>query len=212
MAAIAASVGHTLSHTIDEKTTTTTNNERKTKRRVNENMSAKTSKEEFNDLSWKIIEAYFGSKSGRPTRLIHHQLSSYNAFVAECIPDTIKNYNAILANNTSSIAKELAAGADPASVSLPIGISINVDNFRLLQPTIHENNGSTSIMLPKEARLRGFTYSATMSVNLNIKITVGSGTTGQNPQTFHRTLTDIHLGKLPVMVGSNICVLNNSGF
>lgn len=211
MAATAASVGHTLPHTIDEKITTSTNSKRKTKRQSKAKMPPNTQKEEFNDLSWKIIGAYFGSKSGRPTRLIHHQLSSYNAFVDECIPDTIKNYNAILANNASSIAKELAAGADSATVSLPIGISINVDNFRLLQPTIHENNGSTSIMLPKEARLRGFTYSATMSVNLNIKITVGSGTTGQNPQTFHRTLTDIHLGKLPVMVGSKICVLNNSG-
>ena len=194
MAAMAASVGHA-------PPTNSTNASKAAEPSKPQSMKG-LSKQAHNDLSWDVIGAYFASKGGRPTRLIHHQLSSYNAFVDECIPDTINNYNAILANNASSIGKELAAGADPACVSLPIGISVTVDGFKLLQPTIHENNGSTSIMLPKEARLRGFTYSATMSVNLNIKITVGSGTSGQNPQTFHRTLNDIHLGKQPVIVGS----------
>lgn len=161
------------------------------------------SKTDYDDLAWKVIDSYFDCKTGRPTQLVHHQLSSYDDFVQSSIPDTIHTFNPIIASDGGP-----SNNSDSASPS--VTVSTTIDNFKLLQPTIHENNGSTSVMLPKEARLRGFTYSAIMSVNLNIKITV-AGNGGSNPQTFHKTLPDIHLGKLPVMVGSKICVLNDAG-
>ena len=47
---------------------------------------------------------------------------------------------------------------------------INFEKFPNISTQIHENNGATKIMFPHEARLRNFTYSSPMTVDLNVKI------------------------------------------
>ena len=42
---------------------------------------------------------------------------------------------------------------------------INFKNFSIHRPQIYENNGSTKILLPQEARLRNFTYSGSMTID-----------------------------------------------
>jgi DNA-directed RNA polymerase II subunit RPB2 len=179
------------------------------------------------ELAWNVIMAHYSSHDGRPTQLVRHQLESFNEFVLNTIPDTIATFNPVRGHNqprsshsggTGTAATASAASATgtetasvtPAESTGPtVETMVTIANFRLLQPTIYENNGSTSIMVPKEARMRGFTYAATMSVDLSIKVTVtpqGSDT----PQTYHRTLPNIRLGKLPIMVNSSVCVLNSA--
>jgi DNA-directed RNA polymerase II subunit RPB2 len=85
---------------------------------------------------------------------------------------------------------------------------ITFENFHIYRPQIHENNGAIKLMFPQEARLRNFTYSAAMTLDINIKYIVRSGENLENAQTFYKNLPKIHIGKLPIMLKSNICVLN----
>jgi DNA-directed RNA polymerase II subunit RPB2 len=63
-------------------------------------------------------------------------------------------------------------------------------------------------MFPQEARLRNFTYASTMTVDANIKYIVRSGEQLENVQTFHKVLPNIHIGKMPIMLKSSVCILN----
>ena len=63
-------------------------------------------------------------------------------------------------------------------------------------------------MFPQEARLRNFTYSSTMTVDINIKYQIRSGEKLENIHTIYKVLPKIHIGKIPIMLKSNICVLN----
>ena len=84
---------------------------------------------------------------------------------------------------------------------------ITFENFSIQRPQIHENNGATKLMFPQEARLRNFTYASNMTLDMNIKYIVRTGTNLEAEQTFYKTLPNIHIGKLPIMLRSSICVL-----
>jgi DNA-directed RNA polymerase II subunit RPB2 len=67
-------------------------------------------------------------------------------------------------------------------------------------------------MFPQEARLRNFTYASAMTIDINIKYIVRNGEGLANTSTFYKTLPKIHIGKLPIMLKSNICVLNQYNY
>ena len=85
---------------------------------------------------------------------------------------------------------------------------MKIENFHIYRPQIHENNGAIKLMFPQEARLRNFTYASATTIDINIKYIVRTGKELENVQTFHKKLNKIHIGKLPIMVKSSICVLN----
>jgi DNA-directed RNA polymerase beta subunit len=47
-----------------------------------------------------------------------------------------------------------------------------------------------------------------MTIDMNLKFMVRNGPNLENIQTFYKNLPKIHIGKLPIMLKSNICVLN----
>ena len=65
-------------------------------------------------------------------------------------------------------------------------------------------------MYPQEARLRNFTYASNMCVDISIKIIHYHGKNYSKHSTYLKTLPNIHIGKLPVMLKSNICVLTQN--
>jgi DNA-directed RNA polymerase II subunit RPB2 len=85
---------------------------------------------------------------------------------------------------------------------------ITFENFHIYRPQIHENNGAIKLMFPQEARLRNFTYASAMTIDINIKYIIRDGDNLDNVKTLYKTLPKIHIGKLPIMLKSNICVLN----
>ena len=98
---------------------------------------------------------------------------------------------------------------DKDSKQYSLQISINFSDFGIYRPQIHENNGATKLMFPQEARLRNFTYASAMTVNLNIKITIRTGKNLENIQIINKNIPNIHIGKLPIMLRSNVCVLTH---
>ena len=156
------------------------------------------STEPYIEEPWKIIESYFQGQ--QLERFVRHQLESYNNFVGYQIIKTIDMFNPV------HIASE--QDLDPTSKKYSLEIYITFENFHIYRPQIHENNGAIKLMFPQEARLRNFTYASAMTVDINIKYLVRTGNNLENTQTFYKCLPKIHIGKLPIMLKSNICVLN----
>lgn len=154
--------------------------------------------DQYIETPWDIIGSYF--KGQHLDRFVRHQLESYNNFVGYQIIKTIEMFNPL------HIASE--QDYDPVSKKHSLEIYITFENFHIYRPQIHENNGAIKLMFPQEARLRNFTYASSTNIDINIKYIVRTGPNLENTQTFYKTLPNINIGKLPIMLKSNICVLN----
>ena len=150
------------------------------------------------ETPWSIIDSYF--RDQHLERLVRHQLESYNNFVGYQIIKTIEMFNPVHIKSENDY--------DPISQKYALEIIITFENFHIYRPQIHENNGKIKLMFPQEARLRNFTYASAMTIDINIKYIIRNGEGLANTSTFHKTLPKIHIGKLPIMLKSNICVLS----
>jgi len=151
---------------------------------------------------WTIIESYF--KNHHLNRLVRHQLESYNNFVGYQIIKTIEMFNPVHIKSEEDFNERVG--------KYSLEMFITFENFHIYRPQIHENNGAIKIMFPQEARLRNFTYSSAMTIDINIKYIIRDGENLDIVKTLHKTLPKIHIGKLPIMLKSNICVLNQYNY
>ena len=154
--------------------------------------------EPYIETPFNIIESYF--KGQQLERFVRHQLESYNNFVGYQITKTIEMFNPV------HIASE--QDYDAASKKYALEIFITFENFNIYRPQIHENNGAIKLMFPQEARLRNFTYAAATTIDVNIKYIIRTGPNLENTQIMYKTIPRVHIGKLPIMLKSSICVLN----
>jgi DNA-directed RNA polymerase II subunit RPB2 len=150
------------------------------------------------EIPWILIEAYFKHKHLK--QLVKHQLESYNYFVNNQIQQTIEMFNPLIIASEHDYIKELNL--------YRLEIEITFENFSIYRPQIYENNGSTKIMFPQEARLRNFSYSSAMTVDLNIKYIIRNGENYKNVLNYQKKIKNVHIGKLPIMLKSDLCVLN----
>ena len=154
--------------------------------------------DKYIETPWNIIESYF--KGEQIGRFVRHQLESYNNFVGFQITKTIEMFNPVRIVSEQDF--------DPISKKHSLEIFVTFENFQIYRPQIHENNGAIKLMFPQEARLRNFTYASATTIDLNIKYIIRNGPDLENTQTLYKTIPKIHIGKLPIMLRSNICVLN----
>lgn len=149
------------------------------------------------ETPWTLISTYFGDQ--HLSRLVRHQTESYNKFVTDLIPATIEMFNPVNIVSDHDYDKQSKRHA--------LTVQVSFKNFRIHRPQIHENNGATQLMFPQKARLRNFTYASTMTIDVHIQYTIRTGENLDHVQTRHNTLPNIHIGKLPIMLNSCICVL-----
>ena len=163
-------------------------------------MTSEIPNEEISDseIPWTLIESYFKHKHLK--QLVKHQLESYNYFVNNQIQQTIEMFNPLLIVSEHDYIKELNL--------YRLEIEITFENFSVYRPQIYENNGSTKIMFPQEARLRNFSYSSAMTIDLNIKYVIRNGENYKNILNYQKKIKNVHIGKLPIMLKSDLCVLN----
>ena len=150
------------------------------------------------EIPWIVIESYF--KNHHLQQLIRHQLESYNNFTCNQIENTIQMFNPIHICSEHDYIK--------THNLYRLEIFIYMENFNIHRPQVYENNGATKIMFPQEARLRNFTYAGAMTIDLNIKYTIRNGEDYKNTFNYEKVLKNIHIGKIPIMLKSNICILN----
>jgi DNA-directed RNA polymerase II subunit RPB2 len=152
---------------------------------------------EYLEEPWDIIGSYFDGKHLK--QLVRHQVESYNDFVTYQIQKTISMFNPVNIHSDQDFVKECG--------KYRLEMFITFENFSIYRPQIHENNGATKLMFPHEARLRNFTYASNMTLDMNIKYIVRTGAALESERTFYKTLPKINIGKLPIMLKSCICVL-----
>jgi DNA-directed RNA polymerase II subunit RPB2 len=150
------------------------------------------------ETPWSIIGAYFRNQHLK--RLVRHQIESYNDFVNNQIQRTIEMFNPVLIASEQDMCRRTKKNK--------LELHVTFDKFNLYRPQIHENNGATKIMFPYDARSRNFTYASTMTIDINIRYVVRTGENLENAQTFYKSIPKVHIGKLPIMLKSSICVLN----
>lgn len=154
----------------------------------------------YNSEIFKIIESYFHGQ--HLSRLVRHQLESYNHFVNFDIKKTIDMFNPVYVRSE----KDYVASKDLYNLE----IKITFENLKIYQPQIYENNGATKTMLPMEAKIRNFTYASNMTIDVRIEYTVRDSEEMDKPQTIVKIMPKISIGKMPIMVKSAICVLTQN--
>ena len=143
-----------------------------------------------------ILESYF---AGKPLeRLARHQLESYNNFVNFQMQRTIEMFNPITIRSVNDY--------DEKTDTFGLEVKLYLKNLRFQHPQIHENNGATKTMMPQEARLRNFTYASNSIVDLDIEYVVRNEDGDVRIQ--EKSLPNIKLCSLPVMLKSSICILS----
>ena len=184
-----------------------------------------------------VLDVYFKQSEGR--QIIAHQIESFNDFLETQVPLIIKQSNPIivrgspetpLAGPRSALASATGLSTSAANALLTVDklkdplaavgtasheyeVKMEFQNISIRKPTIFENNGSVQPMMPNDARLRNLTYSAPLYVDVKVTTTYFDNTakTGQNVIKT-RVFPNVHLGKIPVMVGSNYCLLKDQRY
>jgi DNA-directed RNA polymerase II subunit RPB2 len=154
---------------------------------------------DYSEEPFHLIESYFRDKYLE--RLVRHQIESYNHFVNYQMQRTIQMFNPVVIHSENDYV--------PEKQKYFLEIMIQFDNLKIYPPQIHENNGATKIMLPQEARLRNFTYSSNMTLDLNIKYIICDTEDMMTPKIIEKVLPKINIGKMPIMLKSDICVLKS---
>ena len=144
-----------------------------------------------------IIDSCFRGRHLK--RLVEHQVESYNDFIQYQVPRTISMFNPVHICSEHDL--------DKAVNKYRLEMFVTCENFNIFRAQIHEINGATKSMFPQEARDRNFTYAGEMTIDLNIKFVVRSGPLLETVHTFNRVLPSIHIGKMPIMLKSSICIL-----
>jgi len=184
---------------ISNQTTNTSNNmNSKINNGYDSNGNFSIENNQYIEDPWTVIESYF--RDQHLDRLVRHQLESYNNFVGYQIIKTIEMFNPVHIKSEEDY--------DEKSDKYSLEMYITFENFHIYRPQIHENNGAIKLMFPQEARLRNFTYASAMTIDINIKYIIRDGENLDNVKTLYKTIPKIHIGKLPIMLKSNICVLN----
>lgn len=154
------------------------------------------------ETPWVFIKANFADGSKTPaTKSIQHQLESFNDFITYQLPKTINMFN----------THEPIVSKDEYNAELkinPIEIYITFKNFHMDNPQIYELNGVKIDMFPNKARLRNHTYSSSMFLDVHAQTVIRTGDKLEHKQIFNKVIKNVHIGKMPIMLNSSICMLN----
>ncbi len=154
----------------------------------------------YNTEAFKIIESYFSGQHS--SRLVRHQLESYNHFVNHDIKKTIDMFNPVFIRSDKDFVQSKGA--------YTLEVKVVFDNLKIYPPQIYENNGATKTMLPMEAKIRNFTYASNMTVDAKIEYIIKDTEDMEHTRVVTKTLPKINIGKMPIMVKSSICVLTQN--
>jgi DNA-directed RNA polymerase II subunit RPB2 len=149
------------------------------------------------EIAWKIIDKFFAQD---PNMLVKHHLESYNDFFNNKIHNIFKEKNPIL------IMKE--QDEDSKEYKYKAELYIGGSSGKLIyfgKPVIYDEHRE-HYMFPNEARLRNMTYALTIHVDVEIVYYI-MNEDGTYAET-RSLLEKIYLGKFPIMLNSDLCVLN----
>ena len=157
-------------------------------------------------LVQNVIDKYFNDN---PDSFVKHHLDSYNKFFDHDIKRVFKE------NNPIQIMKEKNIETDDFNFKCKLFLGgKNGDKLYYGKPIIYDDDKS-QFMYPNIARLRNMTYAITVHYDVDVEIIIAnkqqtSSNEKENLQEVKNiTLEKIFLGRFPIMLRSNQCVLKN---
>jgi DNA-directed RNA polymerase II subunit RPB2 len=179
-----------------------------------------------------ILHTFITQSDGK--QIISHQIESFNQFIEVDIPEIVHMANPItsygspeipLAGPRSALATATGLSTTAANAlmgtsvdgAFPTGkkvqyeyeVTLEFEKISIRKPTIFENNGAIHPMMPNDARLRNLTYAAPLNVDVKVTTTFIDHTRNGIRESNVRIFPNVHLGKIPVMVGSKYCLLHD---
>jgi DNA-directed RNA polymerase II subunit RPB2 len=152
----------------------------------------------MNNISWKIIDKYF---TDNPNNLVAHHLESYNDFFKGDINKIFRE------NNPIRFAESEKEGDSPDKRNECLLYLGGKDGSKVYfgKPIIFDDNNA-HYMYPNDARLRNMTYGITIhyDVDVDFKYYVGD-----EKKDHSITLDKIYLGRFPIMIQSDLCILKS---
>jgi len=154
-------------------------------------------------ISWKIIDKYF---KDNPSNLVAHHLDSYNDFFSNGINNIFRENNPIRFIERENKEKP----DDPRKQALLYLGGKDGSKIYYGKPIIYDDNHA-HFMYPNDARLRNMTYGITIHYDVDVDLVYyqqgEKGELVKKEQTF--TLEKIYLGRFPIMLQSNLCILQS---
>jgi DNA-directed RNA polymerase II subunit RPB2 len=152
----------------------------------------------YNNTTWNIIEKYFYDN---PQVLVKHHIASYNDFFRTGVKSIFKERNPIILQkeqhektNEFKYRCELYLGGRDGS------------NIYYGKPVIYDDDRE-HYMYPNEARLRNMSYGITIHYDLEVDFYILDEEDG-SIKTSTETYSKLFLGRFPIMVQSDLCILN----
>jgi DNA-directed RNA polymerase II subunit RPB2 len=162
-------------------------------------MSDELSHTEFEKYTWDVINSFYKNSNDNKA-FISHQIESYNDFVQNKIEQIIDGFNNLQINHRYI----------PEIDDFKYTILVCVKKPILTRPIINEKDGSTRIMTPNDARQRNFSYSSNAYVQFNMHMCWYDDDNVKHESK--KIINNVSIGKIPIMVGSKYCILQNPYF
>jgi DNA-directed RNA polymerase II subunit RPB2 len=150
------------------------------------------------NISWKLIDKYF---KDNPNNLVSHHLESYNDFFRNGIKRIFRENNPIRFIEREEEGNE---NGKRNECLLYLG-GKDGSNIYYGKPVIYDDHNS-HYMFPNDARLRNMTYGITIHYDVDVEFIYYNG---EERKEHNMTLPKIYLGRFPIMLQSDLCILNN---
>jgi DNA-directed RNA polymerase II subunit RPB2 len=160
---------------------------------------------QIQNISWKLIDRMFNDN---PQHLVSHHLDSYNEFFEKGIYRIFRENNPIrFKETTETTGKKEEVFANECSLYLG-GKEGNKIYYG--KPIIYDDE-KTHFMYPNDARLRNMTYGITIHYDVDVDMVYyEEGESGKKERReYSSTIEQVYLGKFPIMLQSNLCILNS---
>ena len=166
------------------------------------------------ELPWAVIGKYFECDEHI---LVKHQLASYNLFIKDGMSKILRDENPL---SLEFKDEESETNHDESAlIKYRCKLYLGGRDGRKIyygKPIIYDYNSETGghahFMYPNEARLRNMTYGATIHVDVDVVIEFpntqpNAASEGRPFETMEYTLPRVYLGRFPIMVHSDLCIL-----
>jgi DNA-directed RNA polymerase II subunit RPB2 len=158
---------------------------------------------DLSSISWKLIDKYF---KDNPSNLVAHHLDSYNDFYSSGINNIFRENNPIrFIEREEKKDKSGVVDENRNECSLYLG-GKDGNKIYFGKPIIYDDNEKGAhYMYPNDARLRNMTYGITIHYDVEVDFVFFDN---DERKTHSILLEKIYLGRFPIMLQSNLCILN----
>jgi len=158
-------------------------------------------------IAWNLIDKYF---KDNPYNLVAHHLDSYNDFFSKGIFQIFRENNPIRFIEREDQTAQTDKSQSKHECFIYLGGKTGTKLY-FGKPIIYDDVSTEGIskpyphyMYPNDARLRSMTYGITIHYDIDVDFVLYDG---QNKIEQTKTYEKIYLGRFPIMLHSNLCIL-----